>query len=444
MSSIAETAPTLSQRAQECAKPSQSPLWDIYQDQWHPESNLQGFVNVGVAENTLMHNELESFVRDSTNVPTSAFTYGNGPLGSKRLKSAVAHFLNRRLMPVVPLEPDHVIITNGVSHSIEHTSWAFCDPGDGYLLGRPHYRAFIPDISLRPGVEVLSVAFGDVDPMSVEAVSAYEETLLAARARGVRAKALMLCSPHNPLGRCYSTETLVAYLRLCQKYRIHLVSDEIYTFTTWKNHHDKSPAPVDFTSVLSIRLDGVIDPSLVHVLWGMSKDFGANGLRVGYIISQRNQAFHKAVLEVAIYSYASSVAEHVAANILENDKWVDNYIQQNQQRLSDSYSFVVGLLNKHQIRYAPGANAAFFVWLDLGEAFLDRHPERGSESNAEISAEILQRLMKNKVFLGKGSQFGAETEGLFRIVFTHPRAYIEEGFNRILAAIGDDVHGPTA
>ena len=154
MASIASTASVLSQRAQECAKPSQSPLWSVYADQWDPESNPDGFVNVGVAENTLMHSELESYIESSPNVPKKAFTYGDGPLGSNRLRNTVANFLNRRLSPVVALEWEHVIVANGVSHSIEHTSWAFCNPGDGYLLGRPYYRAFIPDISLRPGVEV--------------------------------------------------------------------------------------------------------------------------------------------------------------------------------------------------------------------------------------------------------------------------------------------------
>ncbi|KIW92437.1 uncharacterized protein Z519_07421 [Cladophialophora bantiana CBS 173.52] len=417
----------LSRRAQECANSPESPQWHVYSDQWHPSSNPGGYVNVGVAENSLMHAELEAYIQTTTHVPQTAFTYGDGPLGSKRLRKAVARFLNRRLHPVLPLEMDHVIVTNGVSHAIEHTSWAF---------------SFIPDISLRPGVEALTVSFGSVDPMSVEAVAKYEDTILAAEERGIRAKALMLCSPHNPLGRCYSREALLAYMRLCEKYQIHLVSDEIYAFSAWKNRHDSYPPPVEFTSVLSIAPEGIINPLLVHVLWGMSKGFGANGLRVGYIISQYNEAFREALLEVAIYSYATSVAEHIAAKILEDDPWVDNYIQTNQTRLAESYSLVVEFLNKHNIPYTPGANAAFFLWVDLGKAYLERHPEqRRDAGEAQVddgtSVKIMQLLMKNKVFLGGGAVFGAETPGLFRIVFSHARSYIEEALKRITKAMGD-------
>ena len=58
-------------------------------------------------------------------------------------------------------------------------------------------------------------------------------------------------------------------MKLCQKYQIHLVSDEIYGLSVWENKD--APKAVPFTSVLSIDPAGIIDPSLVHVIWGMSK-----------------------------------------------------------------------------------------------------------------------------------------------------------------------------
>lgn len=431
-----EAISTLSVRAQDLAKPddTKSPIWDIYNDQWHPQNNPDGYVSLGVAENVLMRDELRDYINQTTKVTGDAFTYGDGPTGSKRLRKAVARFLNRRISPEVPLHFEHVVITNGVSHAIEHVSWAFCNPGDGFLLGHPYYGAFIADIELRPNVDVVKVAFHDIDPMSLAAVANYEKAILSARERGVKVKALMLCSPHNPLGRCYARETIIEYLRLCHKYQIHFVSDEIYAFSVWKNKHDIDPPPVAFTSVLSIPLEGIIDPSLVHVLYGMSKDFGANGLRVGFIISQRNPALLKALVDVSIYSYASSVAEIIAANILEDDDWVDAFIETNQSRLSENHSFVVNFLNQHQISYSPGSNAAFFLWANLGEAYL-RH-KNGSSDSEDVTKEVMGLLLKEKVFLASGYHFGAETAGLFRIVFSHPKHYLEEALKRVIKAIG--------
>jgi 1-aminocyclopropane-1-carboxylate synthase len=58
-------------------------------------------------------------------------------------------------------------------------------------------------------------------------------------------------------------------MRLCQRYQIHLISDEIYALSVWDN--PDFPTAVKFTSVSSIDLSDIIDPELVHVLWGMSK-----------------------------------------------------------------------------------------------------------------------------------------------------------------------------
>jgi aspartate/methionine/tyrosine aminotransferase len=58
-------------------------------------------------------------------------------------------------------------------------------------------------------------------------------------------------------------------MELCQKYNIHLVSDEIYALSVW--HNPENPNAVPFTSVLEIDTKDIIDPQLVHVLWGLSK-----------------------------------------------------------------------------------------------------------------------------------------------------------------------------
>lgn len=65
-------------------------------------------------------------------------------------------------------------------------------------------------------------------------------------------------------------------MQFCQKYSLHLISDEIYALSVWDNP-DAPDAP-GFTSALSIDTTGLIDPSLVHVLWGMSKVSGLDAI----------------------------------------------------------------------------------------------------------------------------------------------------------------------
>ena len=140
-------------------------------------------------------------------------------------------------------------------------------------------------------------------------------------------------------------------------------------------------------------------------------------------------------VSVAIYSYVSSVSDHIVSNILEDDAWTDKYIISNRLELSKAYSHCIYFLRKHAITYAPGANAAFFLWVDLGTAYLARHPARGQTDIEGLTEEIPQGLLKQKLYLASGAVFGSEKAGVFRIVFLHPREYLEEGFRRMMNAL---------
>lgn len=167
--------------------------------------------------------------------------------------------------------------------------------------------------------------FCEVDPFGPAAIVKYEEALLEARKSGQEIVGPILCNPHNPLGRCYPRETIIGLMKLCQKYQIHLISGEIYALSVW------GPGE-PFYSCLSIETMGIIDPSLVHIVWGTWENFGASGLRVGAVVSQHNPDLHAAIGFSSIHSSAASIAEASVANILRDVPWVDAYIEENHLR----------------------------------------------------------------------------------------------------------------
>lgn len=421
---------SLSQRAHELSKPDPAFLiWDILQDIWHPETNPSGYISLGVAENSLMHEKLSGHIHKNLSLPTNEFTYGDG---KKRLKGTLARFLTRHFKPFNPIEPAHIAVTNGCSSAVEHASWAFGNPGDVFLLGRPYYGTFVPDLTSRMGTELAPVSFEDVDPLSIEGVKKYEQRILEVQSQNKRVAGLVLAHPHNPLGRCYPRDVLVELMKLCQKYQVHLVSDEIYALSTFTNTVDKNISIAPFESVSSIDPNGIIDPALVHVIWGISKDFGANGLRLGVIISQNNPKLHAALIPVALYSSSSSLADHVAANFLDDDAWVDAYIKDNQGQLAESYEHVTSWARKNGIEYKPGVNAAFFLWVDLGKKYAELH----TIETEDLNKSVMDSLLKEKVFLASGVQFGSEVAGWFRIVFSQKRDYLDLGLGRVMKALG--------
>ncbi|KAF2019461.1 PLP-dependent transferase [Aaosphaeria arxii CBS 175.79] len=414
-------------------------LWEVCANLWDPNTNPEGYVSLGCAENALMHGELRDFINEKNLVDTNAraFTYGDGPFGSIPVRKALAKFFTERFGAFTPVDADQIVVTNGVTASIEHVAWALANPGEGILLGRPYYRAFLPDITQRPNVNVVPVSFGDVNPLSTDCVRKYEEALLESNKQGVKVRALMLCHPHNPLGRCYPRETIISLMKLCQKYQIHLVSDEIYSLTVWKNtvdHFEKEP--VGFESVLSIDLDGIIDPGLIHVLWGTSKDFGANGIRLSAIISQSNPRFLAACRSPSLMSAPSSLAENAVTHILNDEKFLDFYIKTNQERISKAYAFAVKMLNQYDIPYAPNANAAFFLFINLSKKLQEKHPESVVDGEPHASTALVYKLLLAKqVYVVSGDEAGAEEPGWFRLVFTQPEELVEECIKRIAEAM---------
>ena len=438
----------LSTRGAEATTPSgRQQLFEVINNLYDAETNPDGYVSLGVAENALMHKEMAQFINKSFDLSEDALTYGEGGSGSKRLRTAISRFVNKHFKPLSPIDPEHINVSNGVTTSIEGCAFALGNRGDGFLLGQPYYGSFPYDLGDRAGIKVVGVKFGDVDPFALDAVASYEDALLRSQKSGAaQVKALILSNPHNPLGRCYPRETLVAFMRLCQKYGIHLISDEIYALSVW--HNPDYPDATAFTSVLSIDPADIIASELVHVLWGMSKDFGANGLRIGCTISQHNPAFVSELKSYALYTFPSSPSDHITCKVLENDDWTDWYIKENQKRLSENYALTVKFLREHDVPYTPGSNAAFFVWVDLGAAVRRRRSSQkrigledlslaasGRREDHDVTLDIMSKLLEQKVFLASGQAFGSERPGCFRIVFSQPQEYLENGLGRMLRVL---------
>ncbi|KAL4814642.1 pyridoxal phosphate-dependent transferase [Aspergillus spinulosporus] len=420
-------ASSLSQRARSSLKNTSNALWDVLNDVWHPQSKPHGYQQLLLrASSSLELSERHLALNDTIT-------------GSPRLKVAIADVLSRYLRPSKPLRPSHILANNGVSSAIKHCSWALCDPGDGILVGRPYYRGFNRDMCLRPAAKLVQVSFEGMDPLGVSAVLKYEEALISSGKQGCTIRAIMLCNPHNPLGRCYPRSFSIEIMKLCQRFGVHLISDEIYALSVWREGQDGPVSMDKFTSVLSIDHDGLIDPSLVHVLWGVSKDFGANGMRLGAVISQTNSDLLESIRGVAQYNSISGLADCLTTTLLEDEGFVDQFIAENNKALAATYEYVVAFMKRHGIPYARGSNAGFFVWCDLLTPYLQLQHAGSFDSSKSAKAiknrELLDKLSRFRVHLGVGDDFGSEQTGWFRVTFSQSREQLDEGLRRIIDAL---------
>ncbi|KAJ5776872.1 pyridoxal phosphate-dependent transferase [Penicillium odoratum] len=346
----------LSIRAQRVANTSEDAvIWRFMSNLWGPEDNPDGYISFGVAENRLMHDELSKHIHDNINLSHKEFAYSDSPSGSKQLKKAISDFLNRYLKPVRPLEHRHVSVTNKCSSAIEHLSWALVNEGEAFFLRRPYYGMLYPDLTLRFGNKIVTISFHDIDPLSDGAIDAYERYVIDSQANGQKVSGIIISHPHSPLGRCYPHQVLVGLMKLCGKYKLHLISDEIYALSS-------------------------------------------------------NPILHDALVPVGVYSQVSSLSEHLTINMLQYCARVET----NRKRLSKMYRIVVEWARGHDIEYAHGINAAFFVWVNLGQFYRRHHL---LAKTADLAGVVEQRLLERRIFVASGKDFAAENNDWFRILF---------------------------
>jgi bifunctional pyridoxal-dependent enzyme with beta-cystathionase and maltose regulon repressor activities len=83
-------------------------------------------------------------------------------------------------------------------------------------------------MKIRSKVKLVAVSLKDYDAFSKDAVARYEEELLEAEKNGIKVRALILCTPHNPLGQYYTFFTKLIQM-LSPKYhdRVHAALSKI-------------------------------------------------------------------------------------------------------------------------------------------------------------------------------------------------------------------------
>lgn len=274
-------------------------------------------------------------------------------------------------------------------------------------------------------VKFIYVRFNGVDQFSIEGVDKYEEALLEAQKAGIRVRGLLLCHPHNPLGQCYPRETLIKFMQLCNKYKIHLIVDEIYALSVYDID---DPKAVMFESTLSLEMDKHIHPDYHHVLYGMSKDIAASGIRLGCVYT-RNIVLRHAITALGTFHWSGCVNEKAAIAMLEDEKWVNEYLRISRERLATGNKLVRQILEDEGIAYHKGCNAGFFVWIDL-RPFLSTSPDASLEARSAAQVELVKKLLANKIYITNGDEMFAEEPGWFRVIFAQDERVVREGMKR--------------
>ncbi|MBN2781842.1 MAG: pyridoxal phosphate-dependent aminotransferase [Campylobacterales bacterium] len=208
-----------------------------------------------------------------------------------------------------------------------------------------------------------------------------------------KTKLLLLCSPHNPVGRVWRVEELKEILEVCLKHNMVVFSDEIHCDLVYRPHKHTPFASLDGASDITITAMGV------------GKSFNMAGFGMSSIIIQ-----NKSLKEKFLKSYKKvhfgqgCVLSHVAFESAY--RYGDRWLEELKIHLQNNYKLLDALCKKYEkfIKLTQ-IEATYLAWLDCSAMGLgDR--------------ELREFFIKDaKLGLNAGLSFGREGSGFMRLNF---------------------------
>ncbi|MDO3408272.1 PatB family C-S lyase [Saccharibacillus sp. CPCC 101409] len=307
------------------------------------------------------------------------------------------------------IEPDWITFTPGVVPALAFAVEAFTKPGDKIAIQTPVYPPFY-NIVRENGRQLVT------NPLAATEEGGYEmdfDDLHRKLADDV--KMLILCSPHNPVGRVWKREDLERLAELCAKHGVLVVADEIHADLIFE---PKSHIP--FASVSEAARDNCI------VCTAPSKTFNLAGLSVSNIVIPNDKlrlSFERTVAKMhGLGSISTLGATATEAAYTYGGEWLDEllgYVRDNMEYVRDQ---IAEHLPELSVRLPE---ATYLLWIDF----------RGLGLSAKDLMQFL--LHKAGIALNDGTMFGTEAAGFMRMNVACSRGVIEQAMEQLKTAVAE-------
>ena len=299
------------------------------------------------------------------------------------------------------LDPSAYIDAPSVLAGVRSAIRCLTEPGDGIVIQPPVYSPFFSVIhglgrAVRENRLVRRNGRYEMD------LDGFEEL-----AREPRTRVLLLCSPHNPVGRVWNETELRSLAEICQANDITVISDEIHASLIMPGTTFRSFDSLD---------DGIARCCVTCI--SPSKTFNIAGLLSSHVVAADDGVRNAMKRDLAVNcGHVENVLSLVAAETAyrTGHAWLDALMQY----LSGNYAFLVDFL----ARNAPAIDVTkldgtYLAWLDLSKAV--EQPEQAP------------RLLRSRhgLVVNAGADFGDSR--FIRVNFGCPRATLRDGLEKIL------------
>ncbi len=288
------------------------------------------------------------------------------------------------------------ITTPGVVFAIAMAIRAFTKPGDAVMINTPVYYPFSSAILKNDRKLITSSLL-----YKEEKIGRYEMNFAEIEERIIKnkVKLFILCSPHNPVGRVWSSEELIEIGAILKKHKVLLISDEIhmdFVYTGYRHHV--------FAGLRKEYEDFTITCT------APSKTFNLAGLQISNIIIANKTLREQFALEVSKTGYDEPnlyglIACQTAYNY--GAEYVDEMLTYLEGNIQFAEEYLKKYLPKVKVTKMEGT---YLMWLNFNEYGL---------TTEELNHRITHQA---KLWLDPGEIFGIEGEGFQRINIAVPRS----------------------
>lgn len=295
-----------------------------------------------------------------------------------------------------------IIYTTGVVPALSAIIKAMTVPGDRILLQTPVYNCFFSSVR-NNGCEVVS------NPLIYEKGTYRIDFIdLEKKAADPKVKLLLLCNPHNPIGRVWTRQELMRIGEICLWNDVLVVADEIHGELVYQDH-------------VYIPFASICEEFLMHSITctSPSKAFNLAGLQIANIFSADEYVRMKIDRAININEVCDVNPFGVEALIAAYDdgaEWLDEL----KRYLFTNYNYLRDYFNEHlpQFPVLP-LEGTYLVWVDCSRLKL-------------FSKEIEKLLLeKEKLWINAGEMYGENTDCFIRINIACPRQVMIEGLGRL-------------
>lgn len=304
------------------------------------------------------------------------------------------------------INKDELIFSTGVIPTLSSSVRKLTTPNENVVIMTPVYNVFYNCI-VNNGARALESRLimkdgrWEIDFEDLEQKLSDPQTTL-----------LILCNPHNPVGRIWSKEELIKIGELCYKHRVTVISDEIHCDIT-----DPDKEYVPFAAASDICRDISI------TALAPSKSFNMAGMATSAAFVPNEFLRHKVWRQINTDECGEPSFLAVTAAIAaftKGEEWLDElneYVYGNKCYCEE---FITNNIPGVKILHSE---ATYLIWVDCSDI------TKGKDDLARFIRE------KTGLFITRGGQYGPGGEGFLRINLACPRSIVVDGMDRLKKGI---------